>query len=83
MGKYDSVPLAFFYESYTYKGYGLVNELYEDDDHRSNTWFWGKLDGDNIVNARLLEGLSSNSYAPWSEVINHFKTTVDNHIESV
>lgn len=78
MSKYDSVPLAFFYESYTYKGYGLVNELYEDDDVRKNNWMLGKLDGDNIVDAVPLDGLSSNSYAPFKEVIDRFYQAVDN-----
>jgi hypothetical protein len=80
---YESAHLAFFDESYTYKGYALVNEIYEDEDHRANTWMWGRLDGDSIVNARILSGLSSNSYAPWAEVYQAFKTMVDNHLESV
>jgi hypothetical protein len=30
------------------------------------------------MEVRLLEGLSSNSYAPWEEVQTHFKNMVDN-----
>ena len=79
---HKSAHLAFFDESYTYKGYALVNEIYEDEDHRANTWMWGRLDGDSIVDARLLTGLSSNSYAPWEEVYHVFKTMVDIRLES-
>lgn len=67
-----------FDEHYTYKDYVLVNDVYEDDDHRANTWFWGKHVDGFIENAQLLKGLSSNSYAPWAEVLNVFKKTVDN-----
>lgn len=80
---HKSAHLSFFDESYTYKGYALVNEIYEDEDHRANTWMWGLLDGDSIINAQLLTGLSSNSYAPWEEVYRVFKTAVDNSSESV
>lgn len=83
MGKYDSVPLVFFDESYTYKGYALVNEIYEDDDHRSNTWIWGTLDGDSIVDGRILQGLSSNGYAAWDEVWNVFTVTVENILKKM
>jgi hypothetical protein len=69
--------IAFFDESYTYKGYALVNEIYEDEDHRANTWMWGRLNGDSIVDASLLTGLSSNSYASFEEVYRVFKTMVD------
>jgi hypothetical protein len=63
---------------YRYNGYVLVNEIYEDDDHRANTWYWGKLSGKCIVDPQLLTGLSSNSYAPWEEVVNVFQQVVDN-----
>jgi hypothetical protein len=39
---------------------------------------WGKIDEDAVTEVRLLEGLSSNSYAPWEEVHTHFKNMVDN-----
>ena len=74
---YESAHLSAFDESYTYNGYALVNEIYEDEDHRANTWLWGKLDGDSIVDAKLLTGLSSNSYAPWEEVQRVFETMID------
>lgn len=80
---FERQALAYFDESYTYKGYALVNEIYEDEDHRANTWMWGRLDGDSIVDARLLTGLSSNSYAPWEEVWNVFTKTIDIRLESV
>lgn len=80
---YESAHLSAFDESYIYNGYALVNEIYEDEDHRANTWLWGRLDGDSIVDARLLTGLSSNSYAPWEEVWNVFTKTIDIRLESV
>jgi hypothetical protein len=71
-----------FDEHYIYNGYVLVNEIYEDDDHRSNTWSWGKLvrriHGSYVEDPQILKGLSSNSYAPWEEVQTHFKNMVDN-----
>lgn len=70
--------LSYFDDSYTYNGYALVNEIYEDDDHRANTWLWGKLDEESIVDAQILKGLSSNSYASWDEVQEVFKKEVDN-----
>lgn len=75
---FERQNLEYFDESYTYNGYALVNEIYEDEDHRANTWLWGQLDGDSIVDARILTGLSSNSYAPWEEVKNIFEKEVDN-----
>lgn len=74
---YDQAPLHWFDEEYSYKDYVLVNEIYEDDDCRKNTWMWGRVDGNNIVDAVLLDGLSSNSYAPFSEVIENFHKKVD------
>lgn len=74
---YESAHLHAFDEFYIYNGYALVNEIYEDDDHRANTWMWGKLHEDCILEVRLLQGLSSNSYAPWEEVQLVFKNTVD------
>jgi len=74
---YKRESLKYFDEFYVYKDYALVNELYEDEDVRKNTWMWGKVDGDYIVDAQMLQGLSSNSYAPWEEVQGVFKTLVD------
>lgn len=74
---YKRQSLSWFDEFYVYGDYVLVNEIYEDEDCRKNTWMWGKVDEDTIVDAQILKGLSSNSYAPWEEVQNVFKTTVD------
>lgn len=60
--------IASFDESYIYKGYVLVNELYEDSEgFYKNTWMWAEVDGDNAINLQTLEGLSSNSYARFAE----------------
>lgn len=75
---FERQSLNYFDEFYVYGDYALVNEIYEDDDHRANTWMWGKLDENTVTEVRLLEGLSSNSYAPWEEVHTHFKNMVDN-----
>lgn len=74
---YDRKALHTFDEEYNYKGYVLVNEIYEDDDVWKNTWMWGEVDGNDIINAVLLDGLSSNSYAPFSEVVENFHKKVD------
>jgi hypothetical protein len=66
-----------FDEHYVYKGYALVNEIYEDEDHRSNTWSWGKVENDCIVDQKILTGVSSNSYGPFEEIFEVFKITVD------
>jgi hypothetical protein len=75
--------LTYFDDFYVYGDYALVNEIYEDEDHRANTWMWGKVDGDHVTEVQLLKGLSSNSYASWEEVQTNFKTLVDNLTESV
>jgi hypothetical protein len=80
---YESAHLNAFDESYVYGDYALVNEIYEDDDHRANTWMWGKVNEDCVIEVRLLEGLSSNSYAPWEEVMKVFTKTIDIRLESV
>lgn len=80
---FEKEHLDYFYEAYRYNGYALVNEIYEDEDCRKNTWMWGELHGDYILNARILTGLSSNSYAPFEEVWNVFTKLVDIHLESV
>ena len=70
--------ITFFDEYYTYKDYALVNEYYEDDDCRKNTWMWCKVDEDQkVTEVKYLKGLSSNSYARFEEAYNLFKTTVD------
>jgi hypothetical protein len=75
---FERESLKYFDEFYVYEGYALVNEIYEDEDHRANTWMWGKVDEDTVTEVRLLKGLSSNSYAPWAEVFEVFKNTINN-----
>jgi hypothetical protein len=65
--------LFLFDEEVSYKGYALVNEM----DGFKNCWMWGKIDGNDIVDAVLLKGLSSNSYAPWKEVYEKFVENVN------
>jgi len=69
--------LKYFDEFYVYGDYALVNEIYEDDDVRKNTWMWGKVFEDCVMDAKLLDGLSSNSYAPIKEVFDRFKEIVE------
>jgi hypothetical protein len=69
--------LNMFDEHYIYNGYVLVNEIYEDEDHRSNTWSWGKHVDGYIEDPQILKGLSSNSYASFNEVIENFHKKVD------
>jgi hypothetical protein len=80
---FERQSLDYFDEHYIYGDYVLVNEIYEDDDHRANTWMWGRMVSGYATEVRLLEGLSSNSYAPWEEVQTHFENMVDNLPESV
>jgi len=74
---FERERLSYFDEYHTYNGYAVVNNLYEDDDVRKNSWMWGKLDGDYVTDVQHIEGLSSNSYAPFSEVFEKFKIMVD------
>lgn len=75
--------LSFYDEVYTYKGYVLVNELYEDSEgFYKNTWQWGVLDGDYVYDPIILEGLRSNSYSDFSEAHKKFCQTVDEEIEN-
>ena len=67
-----------FDEHYIYNGYVLVNEIYEDDDHRSNTWSWGKLVGSYVEDPKILTGVSSNSYGSFNEIYEAFAKEVDN-----
>jgi hypothetical protein len=73
---FERQSLDYFDEHYIHGDYVLVNEIYEDDDHRANTWMWGRMVSGYATEVRLLEGLSSNSYAPWEEVQRVFETTV-------
>ena len=69
--------LNMFDEHYRYDGYVLVNEIYEDEDHRSNTWSWGKLVGNYVEDPQILTGVSSNSYGSFEEIYAVFKLAVD------
>jgi hypothetical protein len=65
--------ISSFDEAYQYKGYVLVNELYEDSEgFYKNTWMVGKVNGDNVEDLEFLEGLSSNSYARFAEAHKKF-----------
>jgi hypothetical protein len=60
--------ISSFDEAYRYKGYVLVNELYEDSEgFYKNTWMWAKIDGENCIDLVSLDNLSSNSYARFAE----------------
>jgi hypothetical protein len=71
-----------FDEHYVYNDYVLVNEIYEDEDHRSNTWAWGKLvqriHGRYVEDPKILTGVSSNSYGSFDEIYEAFKREVNN-----
>jgi hypothetical protein len=65
-----------------YKGYVCVNELYEDDEgFNKNSYMYGEMvyaNGQNYVkDVKDLDGLSSNSFASWSEAETVFKKKVD------
>ena len=70
--------LYHFDDTYVYNNYVLVNELYEDDDGFNKNWYqWGILNDDEVENLQTLTGLSSNSYASFTEAINVFKEKVN------
>lgn len=70
--------IASFDESYIYKGYVLVNELYEDPEgFYKNTWMWAKIDGENCIDLVSLDNLSSNAYAPFEEAHSVFIDMID------
>lgn len=75
--------LSYYDEMHTYKGYVLVNELYEDSEgFYKNGWQWGVLDEDYVYDPIWLEGLSSNSYANFSEAYKKFCQLVDEEIKN-
>jgi hypothetical protein len=78
MNYYDRAPANKFDDYVTYNGYALVNELYEDDEgFYKNTWMWGEVNGDYVDNVKILKGLSSNSYAKYSEAKEVFTALID------
>jgi hypothetical protein len=65
-----------------HNGYVCVNELYEDDEgFNKNSYMYGEMvyaNGENYVkDVKDLDGLSSNSFASWSEAETVFKKKVD------
>ena len=65
-----------------HNGYACVNELYEDDEgFNKNSYMYGEMvyaNGTNFVkDVEILDGLSSNSFASWSEAETVFKKKVD------
>lgn len=69
--------ISYFDYNYSYNGYALVNEIYEDDEgFDKNNWQWGKQLGGWVSNLSPLQGLSSNSYADRNEAIAAFKEKV-------
>ena len=70
--------LSYYDEVFFYQGYALVNELYEDSEgFYKNNWRWGEVFGEYIKDVIWLEGLSSNSYADFSEAYKKFCQLVD------
>lgn len=70
--------IACYAESFHYKGYVLVNDLYEDSEgFDKNCWMWGKKLEEDCVDAVNLEGLSSNSYAHFFEAHKKFIKLAD------
>lgn len=78
--RFDS---TYFDETYEYKGFALVNELYEDEDCRKNYYQWGRLVDGYVINIKELEGLSSRSYAGWDEVWSLFTWTVEDILKKM
>jgi hypothetical protein len=72
-----------FDDVYHYKGFVLVNEIHEDEDVRKNSWMFAHPCGENdqfvdTNDLQQLTGLSSNSYAPFEEVMKNFQNRIDN-----
>lgn len=68
----------YFDEFLEYKGFALVNEVFEDDDCRKNYYQWGRCINGYIIDPKELEGLSSRSYASFGEVWDVFTISVEN-----
>jgi hypothetical protein len=70
---YKEELLESFDEVYQHNGYALLNELYEDDERfYKNTWMWGRVEGDTVYDVRILDDLSSNSFAKYDEAMESF-----------
>jgi len=74
----SGLKLKDFDTAYAYKGFVLVNERYEDDEgFFKNCWQWGLQAGEFVIKLEILDGLSSNSYAEFSEALEVFKNKVE------
>lgn len=70
--------LSYYDDVYSYKGYVLVNDRYEDaEGFYKNGWQWGKEEDMYVVDPVWLEGLSSNSYAQFAEAVKKFRELID------
>ena len=70
---YEKESLESFDEVYQHNGYALLNELYEDDERfYKNTWMWGRVEGVTVYDVRILDDLSSNSFAKYDEAMESF-----------
>ena len=72
-----------FDEVYHYKGFVLVNELYEDEDCRKNWYRWGSIVDGFAIDLKELDGLSSRSYASFEEAWSVFTWTVENILQKM
>ena len=73
-------PLSYYDESYKYRGYVLVNELFEDSEgFYKNGWQWGRLDDSEtkVCFPDILTGIRSNSYSDFSEAHKVFTQLID------
>jgi hypothetical protein len=75
--------LSGFDEVYHYKGFALINELYEDEDCRKNCYQFGQVLDGFVVDITALEGLSSRSYASFEEAWSVFTWTVENILKKM
>lgn len=75
---YQDRQLATFDYTYTYLGYVLLNEEYEDaEGFVINNWQWGKQYGKWVYDIKPLAGLYSNSYSDRAEALEVFKKSVE------
>ena len=74
----NKVAISYYDEVFYKDGYVLVNELYEDSEgFYKNHWQWGEQEGEFLVNPKVLDGLSSNSYADFSEALKVFSQKIE------
>jgi len=78
--RYEKQSLDFFDEVYERNGYALLNEPYEDEERFYNntwmwvqrTWMWGRVEGDMVYDVRILDDLSSKTFAKYDEAMQSF-----------